>query len=132
MYFVELVHFVFVESFENCIFAEREKKMALKSVIMLMFVVFLSLSVANPSLDHDNSIRSKSNHLIENAKNGIDSNPNSKSYGKTSDEKRIQRWKRHFEFNIDADHEVELIAVENRNLYKTQLDRTARHGKALQ
>lgn len=109
--------------------------MVLKSVFLLIFVVFLSLSVAKPSLNHENSIRSKSNHLIENAKNGIDSNPTSKSYGKTTDEKRIQRWKRHFEFSMDADHEdigIDLIALENRNSYKikhAQLDRTARYAK---
>lgn len=84
------------------------------------------------SIDHENYIRS----LLQNHKIGNTNEPTLKTLDKTTHKQPPNRWKREFEFNIDADHEegvgTDLVATLNANLYKTgntRLDATARYSK---
>lgn len=111
--------------------------MYLNSLSVCAFILCVFLCMANPIVDHGNYIRTKSNNLIENVNNGVDAIPTSKVYGKGSPVKH-NRFKRQFEFAVDADYEddlgTDLMATAHPNVYKTEktrVDATARYPKHL-
>lgn len=101
--------------------------------ILNLILFVLCVFETESSIDHENHIRSKSNHLVENNKNGVTDNFIEKVIEKINSK---HRWKRTVEFDIDADHEEGKgtdVAAQFRlnvvNWKDTRLDVSARYSK---